>query len=191
MTDGSSVQFSLVGFAVALATVGVGTATGLAFVPVVGSYLGMLAGGLAAGLVTEDRLLLEGGIAGVLASLGIVVAGGAIGNGVGTGLSALGSIAPTTLLVSVVLSFAVGAFGAHFGSDIRHGITEPVETPPSGSTEMRVPIPSAEDERSREEIRGDETGASERAEETRNPSNVAEESTARESGETDLELERE
>ena len=46
MSDGS--RFSLVAFALALATVSLGTAGGLAFVPVVGTYVGTLAGAFGA-----------------------------------------------------------------------------------------------------------------------------------------------
>lgn len=157
MTDGGFSQFSPVGFAVAVVTVGVGTAAGLAFVPTVGSYLGMLLGAFVAGLAVEDRPLLEAGIAGVLATLGILVAGSLIGNGILAALSALGSVAPTTLLTSAVLSFAVGAFGAHFGDDLRHGLAEPVETPASGSTTPGAAGPLT-DESSTREIR-DESGS--------------------------------
>lgn len=134
MTERGLSQFSLAGFAVAVVTVGVGTAAGLALVPVAGSYLGMVLGGLVAGLAVEDRPVLEGGIAAVLATLGVLATGGAVGNGVAAGASALTAVAPLTLLASVVLSFAAGAFGAHFGDDLRHGLTEAAETPQSGPT---------------------------------------------------------
>lgn len=134
MTDGGLSQFSFVGFVVALVTIGVGTAAGLALVPVVGSYLGMLLGGFVVGLAMEERPLLEAGTAAVLANLGILAVGALIGDGVVAAVSALGSIAPATLLTSIVLSFAVGAFGAHFGDDLRYGLTEPVESPSSGPT---------------------------------------------------------
>jgi len=73
-----------------------------------------------------------------------------IGNGVLAGVSALGSIAPATLLVSVLLSFTVGAFGAHFGDDLRDGLTDPVETSPARSTEPAVLEPRSEKDRARE-----------------------------------------
>lgn len=134
VTDGSSSRFSAGGFAVALVTVGAATASGLAVDVVAGSYIGILLGGLLAGLAIERRPVLEAGIAAVLANLGVLVAGSLVGSGIVAVASAFASIAPTTLLVSVVLSFAVGAFGAHFGDDIRDGLTTPVEEPPSGST---------------------------------------------------------
>lgn len=126
MTDDAS-RISLVGFAVALVTVGVGTAVGLAFVPVVGTYVGMLAGGFVAGLVTSDRPTVEAGVAAVLANIGILLAGTLPGNGILEAVLALGSVSPVTLLISAAISFAVGAFGAHFGEDLRSGLTEPVE----------------------------------------------------------------
>jgi hypothetical protein len=150
VTDGGLSQFALVGFAVAVVTVGVGTAAGLALVPVVGSFLGMFLGGFVAGLAIEERPLLEAGVAAVLASLGILAAGAVIGNGVLAAVSALGSIAPATLLVSVLLSFTVGAFGAHFGDDLRDGLTDPVETSPARSTEPAVLEPRSEKDRARE-----------------------------------------
>ena len=139
VTGGGLTRFSLVGFAVALVTVGLGTAVGLAVVPVVGSYLGMLAGGFVAGLALERRPMLESGLAAVLANLGIVAAGSAIGSGVGAAVSALGAVGPAALVSSVLLGFAVGAFGAHFGDDLREGLTEPVE-PRSGSTTAHTAV---------------------------------------------------
>jgi len=127
-------RFSLVALAVALVTVSLGTAAGLAFVPVVGAYVGTLAGAFVAGLAVEKRPVLEGGLAGVVAGLGVLAAGPFVGNGVGAAISSLAAVGPLTLLVSVALSFAVGAFGAHFGDDLRDGLTEPVEEPASGST---------------------------------------------------------
>jgi len=138
--------FSPVGFVVAAVTVGVGAAAGLALVPVVGSYLGVLLGGVVAGLATADRPLLEAGLAGILANLGVLVAGSLVGNGLVAALSALGSTAPTTLLAPVVLGFAVGAFGAHFGDDLRDGLTDPAATRPSGSTKPTTAPRSWSDE---------------------------------------------
>lgn len=162
MTDEHATRFSIAGFAVALFTVAVGTAAGLELVPVVGSYVGMLLGGLVAGLAIEDRPLLESGLAAVLAGLGLLAAGPLVGNGISTALSALGSIAPTTLLVSIILSFSVGAFGAHFGDDLRDGLTAPVEdTAPSptvfGAVGSLLPATeSSETERAEEKRTGDE-----------------------------------
>lgn len=142
MTGADAWRFSLAGFAVALVTVGVGTAAGLAAVPVVGSYLGTLVGGFVAGLAVEDRPLPEAGVAGVLAGLAILVAGTLVGNGIVAALVALASVPPGTLLVSAALNFAVGAFGAHFGDDLRDGLTEPLGESPGrpttpGSAERR------------------------------------------------------
>lgn len=165
MTEGGLSQFSLAGFAVAAVTVGVGTAAGLAFVPVAGSYLGMLAGGLAAGLAVEDRPVLEGGVAAALATLGVIAAGGFVGGGLAAGVSALTAVAPLTLLPSVVLSFAVGAFGAHFGDDLRHGLTEAAETPQSGPT-APGPVPTTDEESTRESKPETSTAASDTGDET-------------------------
>lgn len=128
MTDSDGGPFSPLAFVVALVTVGVGTAAGLVVVPIAGTYFGTLLGGTAAGLLVERRPLLEGGVAGVLASLGVLLAGTLPGNGLVAAVTALAAIPPTTLLVSVALGFAVGAFGAHFGDDLRDGLTEPVES---------------------------------------------------------------
>lgn len=149
MTDGSTFQFSLIAFAVAAVTVGVGAAAGLAAIPVVGSYIGMLLGAFVAGLAIEERPLLEAGFAAALASLGILAAGPLVGNSVTAVVSALGSIPPMDLLTATILSFAVGAFGAHFGDDFRNGLTAPVETTPSRQTprgEATVPPTDVEAE---------------------------------------------
>lgn len=136
MTRTGSSQFSVLAFALALVTVSCGTAAGLSLVPIAyGSSLGTLVGGLVAGLAVEDRPLIETGIAAVLAGLGVLVTGPLVGTGLLTAVLALGSISPTALLTSVVLSFALGAFGAHFGHEIRDGLTEPVEEP-SGSRSL-------------------------------------------------------
>jgi hypothetical protein len=130
----NSSRFSLVGFAVALVTVGVGTAAGLAFLPVAGTYVGMLAGGVVAGVAVEARSTVESGVAAVLASLGVLVAGALPGSGVVAAVLSLLSIDPVTLLIGVALSFAVGAFGGHFGDDLRDGLTEPLaESSPAPS----------------------------------------------------------
>lgn len=134
MINGQSSRFSVVAFAIAVVIVGIGTVAGLSAVPVVGSYVGMLLGGFLVSLVIEDRPLLEAGTAAGIASLAILMAGPLIGNGIVAAVSALGAIAPTTLLVSVALSFAVGAFGAHFGDDLRDGLNAPVETPAARPT---------------------------------------------------------
>jgi hypothetical protein len=143
VTDGSSSRFSAGGFVLALVTVGAATAAGLAVDLVAGSYIGILLGGLLAGVATERRPVLEAGVAAVLANLGVLVAGSLVGNGIVAVASAFGSLAPTTLLASTVLGFAVGAFGAHFGDDIRDGLTTPVEEPSSGSTGSGSPARTA------------------------------------------------
>lgn len=134
MTDGRSRQVSLVGAVVAVVTVAAGTAAGLAIVPTVGSYLGMLLGGFLAGVTVEDRPVVESGLAAALAAIGVLWTGAFVGNGAVEAVTALGSVAPTALLTSTLLSFAVGAFGAHLGDDLRDGLTTPVETPPAGRT---------------------------------------------------------
>jgi len=153
-----SSRFSLVGFAVALVTVGVGTAAGLAYVPAVGTYVGMLAGGLVAGLAVEARPWVESRVAAVLASLGLLVAGALPGTGVVDAIVSLTAVDPVTLAISVVLAFAVGAFGGHFGDDLRDGLTEPLPEPAPAQSNQRVdeasvsgdvePLTSAEGERS-------------------------------------------
>lgn len=145
MTEGPKARFSLTGFAVALVTVGIGTAAGLALVPVVGSYLGMLFGGVVTGLAVEDRPLAEAGTAALLANLGILTAGTLVGNGVLAAVSAIASLSLATLLTTTVVSFAVGGFGAHFGDDIREGLTAPVETPAAGSVPP-TPAPRPDEE---------------------------------------------
>ena len=127
MSDSGARRFSPLAFAVAVVTVGAGTAAGLAVVPVAGTYLGMLLGGAASGLLVEDRPVLEAGVAAALAGLGVLLAGTVVGAGLVSGVLALAGVPPTTLVVSVGLGFAVGAFGAHFGDDVRDGLTEPVE----------------------------------------------------------------
>ncbi|WP_195892492.1 hypothetical protein [Halopiger goleimassiliensis] len=169
MSDSRPVPFSPVGFAIALVAVSVGTAAGLALLPAFGSFLGMLGGGVVAGLAIEDRPLIEAGLAAVLANLGVLAAAAGIGTGIVAAVTALGSIAPTTLLGSIVLSFAVGAFGAHFGDDLRDGLTEPVEeSSPRVTTSGSRSSPVAEsaatdavDETERHEPAADETRGSE------------------------------
>jgi hypothetical protein len=169
--------------------VSVGAAAGLALVPVVGSYLGLLLGGFLTGLVIEKRPLVEGGVAAVLASLGILVAGSLDGSGILAGMAALASLPPLELLTSSVLSFAVGAFGAHFGDDLRAGVTTPVGTTPDGSTGPRpTPVPASDEE----------TASEEATDESSTAADTQERSETRESGDgtgtresEDLELERE
>jgi hypothetical protein len=127
MTDSS--WFSLKRFAVALGTVALGTAGGITLLPMlkVGSFLGMLLGGFAAGLAFEDRPLLESGAAGLLAGLGVILVSQLSGGGIIGALIGLVTLGPQILLLTGVLSFGLGALGAHFGNDFRDGLTQPVE----------------------------------------------------------------
>jgi hypothetical protein len=145
VTDGRSRQVSLVGAVVAVVTIAGGTAAGLAIVPTVGSYLGMLLGGFLTGVTVEDRPVVESGLAAALAAIGVLWAGAFVGNGAVEAVTALGSVAPTALLTSTLLSFAVGGFGAHLGDDLRDGLTTPVETPPTGrATTGSTPVTPTE-----------------------------------------------
>ncbi len=127
MGDSDYTWFSLRRFALAVVAVGIGAAAGMVYVPVVGTQVGMLLGAFATGLASEERPLLEGGIAGVLAGLGALLASKLIGNGIIGAILGLLSINPQTLLVSVAISFAVGTLGAHFGNDLREGLSEPID----------------------------------------------------------------
>ena len=129
MTDSDSSWFSLKRFAVALGTVALGTAGGITLLPMlkVGSFLGMLLGGFAAGLAFEDRPLLESGAAGLLAGLGVILVSQLSGGGLIGALIGLVTLGPQILLLTGVLSFGLGALGAHFGNDFRDGLTQPVE----------------------------------------------------------------
>jgi hypothetical protein len=133
-----SSRVSLVALAVAVVTVGVGTAAGLAFVPTVGTYVGMLAGGFVAGLVLEARPTVESGVAAALASVGVLVAGALPGTGVVDAVLSLAAVDPVTLSISLVLAFAVGAFGGHFGDDLRDGLTEPLPDPSPTASSQRA-----------------------------------------------------
>jgi hypothetical protein len=121
--------FSLKRFAVALGTVALGTAAGFTLVPMVGSYIGMMLGGFAAGLAFENRPLLESGVSGLFAGLGALVVsklgGGLIG--IISGIIELIVMKPQIMLLVAVLSFGLGAVGAHFGNDFRDGLTKPVD----------------------------------------------------------------
>jgi len=185
VSDSRATRFSLVGFAVALVTVGVGTAAGLAFVPVVGSYVGMLLGGVVAGLAVEDRPLVEAGAAALLANLGVLTAGTLVGNGVVAAVSAIASLSLATLLTATVVSVAVGGFGAHFGDDIRKGLTAPVETPPSGSTTPPAPVPRPDEESATHES----TETVTRTHDTESERNREPGSESAEAGERELERE--
>jgi hypothetical protein len=116
-------------FCAALIAVGVGAAVGLATVPRVGAFLGMLLGGLVVGVGSSNRPLTESAIAAAAVNLGIVAAAGVPGAGIPGAMAALGSVAPEALLPSLALSAAAGGFGAHLGDDLRDGLSEPVEDP--------------------------------------------------------------
>ncbi|EMA39121.1 YrzE family protein [Halobiforma nitratireducens] len=153
MSDSPWNRTSLVGVVVAAMAVSIGTAAGLALVPVAGSFVGLFVGGFVAGMAIEDRPLLEAGVAGALANVGLLAASAGIGNGVVAAVAALGSIDPATLLVSIALGAAVGSFGAHFGDDLRDGLTEPVgdantrvATPDHSSPVAESSVPQAADE---------------------------------------------
>lgn len=113
----------------ALGTVALGTAGGFALIPWLGSYVGLGLGGFAAGLTFEDRPLLESGAAGLLAGLGALLVahlgGGLIG--IVGGIVDLVLLQTQKLLLTGVLSFGVGAVGAHFGNDFRDGLTKSVD----------------------------------------------------------------
>jgi hypothetical protein len=186
---------SLTNFAVALVAVSVGAVAGLTLVPVVGTYVGVLVGGLVTGVAVEDRSLVETGVAAVLANLGILAAGPVIGAGFGATISLFGVLSPIALLTTVVLSFCVGAFGGHFGDDLRDGLTEPVESK-SGDADTSIAAPVEEPTNSEEtesRHREVETEGTDTA--TGRPDDSSARSSARdESAQTaseELELERE
>lgn len=133
----SDSRFSPLALVVALVTVGAGAAVGLRFVPTVGTYLGMLVGGLVAGLVLETRPTVESGVAAVVAGFGLLLAATLPGNGVLEAALALGSTNPLSALVGAALNFAIGAFGGHFGDDLRDGLTEPLPEPTPATSGSR------------------------------------------------------
>ena len=178
MTDRSSWR-ALGVFVAALAAVSVGTAAGLAVVPVAGSYVGTALGAFLLGLALPDRPTLAAGIAGVLARLGVLTAGGAIGDGLLAGLAGLTAIQPVTLVVSLGLAFVVGALGAHFGDDLRDGLTEPLEEPsPVGTTGTTSEPPRQSTEATADE----QTPVSDRADEQTPVSDRADEQTTASGG---------
>ena len=126
MTVNDSSWFSFKRFAVALVAVAFGAAGGMALIPFVGSYAGMGIGAFAAGLAFADRSLLETGLAAALTKVGTVT-WSLLGGGIIDAIMSLISLSPGIVLLSVVLSFGVGALGAHFGNDLRDGLTRPVD----------------------------------------------------------------
>jgi hypothetical protein len=127
MADSS--WFSLKRFAVALGTVALGTAAGLTMIPVLGSFVGLVLGGFAAGLTFKDRPLLEAGFAGLLSGLGSLIVSkiGGGRSGIITGIIDLIVLQPQKVLLFAVLSFGLAAIGAHFGNDFRDGLTKSVD----------------------------------------------------------------
>lgn len=135
MTDSS--WFSLRRFTVALGTVALGTAGGVALIAIpflgaIGPYIGILMGGFAAGLAFDDRPLLESGAAGLVSGIGYMLVSRIVDGGLLDGLIGLITLGPQILLLTAVLSFGLGALGAHFGNDFRDGLTRPVEEPRDG-----------------------------------------------------------
>ena len=116
--------FSFAPFGVGMVTVAIGAFGGMQLIPLVGSYLGVLLGGFAAGLAFEERPLLEVGLAGLLVGTAATVI-----QHFGLGLITIGPQAWLELvLLGAVLGFGLGATGAHFGNDLRDGLTRPVES---------------------------------------------------------------
>jgi hypothetical protein len=127
MSGAGTSRPSVVVFCAALAAVGAGAAVGLAAVPRVGTFLGMLLGGFLVGVGISPRPLAESAIAAAVVTLGIVATAGVPGTGITGAMAALGSVAPETLLPSLALSAAAGGFGAHLGDDLRDGLSEPLD----------------------------------------------------------------
>ncbi len=127
MSGAATSRLSAVVFCGALVAVGVGAAVGLATIPRVGTFLGMLLGGFLVGVGISPRPLAESAIAAAVVNLGIIASTGVPGRGIIGAITALGSVAPETLLPSLALSAAAGGFGAHLGDDLRDGLSEPLE----------------------------------------------------------------
>ena len=116
--------FSFAPFGVGLVTVTIGAFGGMQLLPLVGSYLGILLGGFAAGLAFEKRPLLEVGLAGLLVGTVATVI-----QNLGLGLITIGPQGWIQIaLLGAVLGFGLGAIGAHFGNDLRDGLTRPIES---------------------------------------------------------------
>ena len=116
--------FSLAPFGVGMLTVAIGAFGGMQLIPLVGSYLGILLGGFAAGLAFEDRPFLEVGLAGLLVGMVATVI-----QNLGLGLITIGPQGWIQIvLLGAVLGFGLGATGAHFGNDLRDGLTRPIES---------------------------------------------------------------
>ncbi|MFD1513371.1 hypothetical protein [Halomarina rubra] len=127
MADTDASWFSLKRFAVALLSVGTGAAVGVEFVPMVGLYVGTLAGGFAAGLAFERRPLLESGLAGLFAGMGVLLVSKLVGGNIIEAILGLIALQPQLLVISAALSFTTGMLGAYFGNDLRDGLTRPID----------------------------------------------------------------
>ncbi|MWG34556.1 hypothetical protein [Halomarina oriensis] len=119
--------FSFKRFAVALLVVGVCTALGIQFVPLVGAFVGTLLGGFVAGLAFEQRPLLESGLAGLFAGMGVLFVSKLIGGSIVDAILGLIALQPQLLVMAAALSLTTGMLGAHFGNDLRDGLTRPVD----------------------------------------------------------------
>jgi hypothetical protein len=141
-------------FVAALLATGAGAVAGMALLPVAGAAAGTFAGAFLLGLAVGGRPLVEAGLAAAAVGTGLVVAA-AVGNGPVATLATVAAVGPA-LLVSALLTFATGAFGAHFGDDLRDGLTEPLPTPaPAGASPAAVDRPTTRDRGASE---GDWTG---------------------------------
>lgn len=139
MRENSSQLFSATMFGVALIIIGLGTYIGLSILAFAGAFIGMFIASLVFGLTVKGRPIVEGATAAGVSKLALLLSGGVIGNSIGGAAVAISSVSPTTLLVSVLLGVAVGAFGTHFGDDLREGLTTPVEEPSAGTPVDRRP----------------------------------------------------
>lgn len=139
MQENSSQLFSATIFGVALIIIGLGTYIGLSVLAFVGAFIGMFLASLVFGLAVKGRPIVEGATAAGVSKLALLLSGGVIGNSIGGAAVAISSVSPTTLLISVLLGVAVGAFGTHFGDDLREGLTTPVEEASAGTPVDRGP----------------------------------------------------
>ncbi|WP_267644201.1 hypothetical protein [Haloarchaeobius amylolyticus] len=114
-------------FAVALVTVVLGAVLGMEYIPLVGTYVGTLLGAFVAGLAVDEKPTLEAGVAAVVAVFGVSLAATIIGEGIVAAIIALITVNPQTLGIAAALSFGAGSLGAHFGNDLRDGLTRPVD----------------------------------------------------------------
>lgn len=138
-------QFSATTFAVALFAVGSGAAIGLAAVPRVGTVLGIVIGGMTLGVAGRTRPLIEGAVAAIVVQVMILAAAGVPGAGLSGAVTALSSVAPGTLAVSLTSGAAAGGFGAHLGDDLRDGLTTPIENVASRGQAVTPPVGEVSD----------------------------------------------